>query len=307
MAVLLRHSVPGLPQHSTRYDSILIKKKLIRRCFICLFVYWLRHCLGLSLSYLQTIVSPTSASIMVDFQVSATTSNSRPGYLQGWRKRGKVLRASPTSASSKDMCHFQPEIVWNDIKDSLNDMAALASTLCLRWHRSSEGSKGNELWFGLLYKAANTLPTLLSRSVHTTLLKDTMWTLQPDPGTVGQRMTSSCTPVFSLLLWYHNYPSQGSQKYFSSTPLILALNPVRMQVGIRITRRQQTTRWAIKAHDSKQTCDRGWRAFRASVGTHQPSWNDQAGVLKRVSFAQPACHRNGIEQMSRIQNTQRLL
>lgn len=27
MAVLSRHSVPGLPKHSTGYDSILIKKK----------------------------------------------------------------------------------------------------------------------------------------------------------------------------------------------------------------------------------------------------------------------------------------
>lgn len=31
MAVLLRHPVPGLLLHSTGYDSILIKKKLIRR------------------------------------------------------------------------------------------------------------------------------------------------------------------------------------------------------------------------------------------------------------------------------------
>lgn len=48
MAVLLRHPVPGLLLQSTGYDSILIKKKLIRR-YVYSFIYWLGHCLGLSL------------------------------------------------------------------------------------------------------------------------------------------------------------------------------------------------------------------------------------------------------------------
>lgn len=83
MAVLLRHSVPGLLLHSARYDSILIKKELIRRCLsVCLLVETQPRFEPLSCP--QTRNSPTSASFpTVDLQVCATTPSYQTGHLQG--------------------------------------------------------------------------------------------------------------------------------------------------------------------------------------------------------------------------------